>query len=173
MLPETWSKQENARIQKALISDSLMPLNLVRTIDWRVPGQPGVHWQRQDLKALICAYDRFSTVFLINCLVLKLDFIFDWRHQPLFLPDSCSAKQSMQCVARMLVCAAHRIKSSNFISWPSCIAAQRTSTNSALRQAAPCNNAFRIIAFRNHIAPLDWASPSCELKDWHLVQNLY
>ena len=38
MLPETWSKQENARIQKALISDSLMPLNLVRTINWRVPG---------------------------------------------------------------------------------------------------------------------------------------
>ena len=66
MMPETWSKQENARIQKALISDSVMPLNLVRTIDWRVPGQPGVHWQRQDLKALICAYDRFSTVFPIT-----------------------------------------------------------------------------------------------------------
>ena len=66
MLPETWSKQENARIQKALISDSVMPLNLVRTIDWRVPRQPGVHWQRQDLKALICAYDRFSTVFPIT-----------------------------------------------------------------------------------------------------------
>ena len=65
MLPLTWSERGSARNLKALISDFSIPLNLVGTF-MCFSEQPGVHRQSQDLKALIGAYDRFSTTFPIT-----------------------------------------------------------------------------------------------------------